>query len=365
MPNSVLIVDDEEGIRRTLAGVLSDEGFSVDTAASGEECLAFFERRLFRCVLLDVWLPGMDGIETLERLKSAYPDTAVIMISGHGSIETAVRATRLGALDFIEKPLQIDRTVVAVRNALRQRQLEADNLRLRQQLDDDNAMIGESVPIRALRQQIGVAAPTNGRILIYGESGTGKELAARAIHPGITDPNLVLPTLLVEQLSPALGALALAAVFSAEVNTCDALLFMLSTSLSQDLYKRFLRPQATDAQLLRVARWAAFAGGVGGVLFALRLATVIDALKIFYSLLGVTLLVPVIGGLYVRRAGSVEALVSMAAGIATLLVVRFAFVARHPWMDPTAAGLVAAAIAFGITLLIRTATPNPFADSTV
>jgi SSS family solute:Na+ symporter len=117
-------------------------------------------------------------------------------------------------------------------------------------------------------------------------------MAARAIHPGITDPNLVLPTLLVEQLSPALGALALAAVFSAEVNTCDALLFMLSTSLSQDLYKRFLRPQATDAQLLRVARWAAFAGGVGGVLFALRLATVIDALKIFYSLLGVTLLVP-------------------------------------------------------------------------
>ena len=190
-------------------------------------------------------------------------------------------------------------------------------------------------------------------------------MAARAIHPGITDPNLVLPTLLVEQLSPALGALALAAVFSAEVNTCDALLFMLSTSLSQDLYKRFLRPQATDAQLLRVARWAAFAGGVGGVLFALRLATVIDALKIFYSLLGVTLLVPVIGGLYVRRAGSVEALVSMAAGIATLLVVRFAFVARYPWMDPTAAGLVAAAIAFGITLLIRTATPNPFTDSTV
>ena len=190
-------------------------------------------------------------------------------------------------------------------------------------------------------------------------------MAARAIHPGITDPNLVLPTLLVEQLSPALGALALAAVFSAEVNTCDALLFMLSTSLSQDLYKRFLRPQATDAQLLRVARWAAFSGGVGGVLFALRLATVIDALKIFYSLLGVTLLVPVIGGLYVRHAGSVEALVSMAAGIATLLVVRFAFVARYPWMDPTAAGLVAAAIAFGITLLIRTATPNPFADSTV
>ena len=123
----------------------------------------------------------MDGIETLGRLKAAYPETAVIMISGHGSIETAVRATRLGALDFIEKPLQIERTVLAIRNALRQRQLEADNQRLRQQLDDC-VMIGESVPMRALRQQIAVAAPTNGRILIYGESGTGKELVARSIH---------------------------------------------------------------------------------------------------------------------------------------------------------------------------------------
>src|ERR1044071_2258449 len=141
MPNSVLIVDDEEGIRRSLTGVLTDEGLSVEAAASGEECLNFFERRVFSCVLLDVWLPGIDGIETLRRLKEAYPDTAVIMISGHGSIESAVRATRLGALDFIEKPLQIDRNVLAVRNALRQRQLEADNRRLRQQLDD-YVMIG-------------------------------------------------------------------------------------------------------------------------------------------------------------------------------------------------------------------------------
>src|SRR5262244_1175512 len=181
MPNSVLIVDDEEGIRRSLAGVLEDEGMSVESVGSGEECLAIFERRFFSCVLLDVWLPGMDGIETLERLKTAFPDTAVIMISGHGSIETAVRATRLGALDFIEKPLQIDRTMLAVRNALRQRQLEADNQRLREQFDE-YVMIGDSVPMRALRQQIAIAAPTNGRILIYGESGTGKELVARALH---------------------------------------------------------------------------------------------------------------------------------------------------------------------------------------
>jgi two-component system nitrogen regulation response regulator NtrX len=182
MPNSVLVVDDEEGIRRTLASVLDDEGFAVETASSGEECLSAFERRAFSCVLLDVWLPGIDGIATLERLRATYPETAVIMISGHGNIETAVRATRLGALDFIEKPLQIERTVLAVRNALRQKQLEADNLRLREQLDDEYLMVGESVPIRALRQQIAMAAPTNGRILIYGESGTGKELASRAIH---------------------------------------------------------------------------------------------------------------------------------------------------------------------------------------
>jgi two-component system nitrogen regulation response regulator NtrX len=190
MPNSVLVVDDEEGIRRTLAGVLEDEGFSVHTAASGEECLAAFERRAFSCVLLDVWLPGIDGIETLDRLKAAYPETAVIMISGHGNIAAAVRATQLGALDFIEKPLQIERTVVAITNALRRRQLEADNKMLRGQLDED-VMIGDSVPIRALRQQISVAAPTNGRILIYGESGTGKELAARAIHsasPRVSKP---------------------------------------------------------------------------------------------------------------------------------------------------------------------------------
>jgi SSS family solute:Na+ symporter len=183
-------------------------------------------------------------------------------------------------------------------------------------------------------------------------------MAARVAHPGIADPNLVLPTILIEQLPTALGALALAAVFSAEVNTCDALLFMLATSLSQDLYKRFLRPGATDAQLLRVARLAAVLGGVGGVLFALRLATIIDALRIFYMLLGVTLLVPVVGGLYVKRATSAEALASMAAGIGTLLLARFVLTPQYPWLDPTAAGLVAAALAFSITLLARGRRPG-------
>jgi solute:Na+ symporter, SSS family len=178
-------------------------------------------------------------------------------------------------------------------------------------------------------------------------------MAARIAHPGLMNPNLVLPTVLIEQLPVMLGSLTLAAVFSAEVSTCDALLFMLATSLSQDLYKRFLRPAASDAQLLRVARLAALAGGVGAVLFALWLPTVIDALRIFYALLVATLFVPIVGGLYTRRAGSPEALASIAAGIATLLVVRFMLAARLPWLDPTLAGLVIAAIAFLVTLLVR------------
>jgi SSS family solute:Na+ symporter len=178
-------------------------------------------------------------------------------------------------------------------------------------------------------------------------------MAARVAHPGITDPNLVLPTVLIEQLPAALGALTLAAVFSAEVSTCDALLFMLATSLSQDLYKRFLRPSATDAQLLGVARLAAVAGGVGAVLFALWLPTVIDALRIFYALLIATLFVPIVAGLYTRRAGSAEALAAIAGGIGALLVVKFVLATRMPWLDPTLAGVVVASVAFMLTFLVR------------
>lgn len=182
MPHSILIVDDEPGIRQSLQGVLEDEGFVVETVGSGEECLRAFERRLYACVLLDVWLPGIDGLETLSRLKSAYADATIVMISGHGRIETAVRATKLGAFDFIEKPLSLEKTVLAVKNAIRQRELETANSELQEKLDRTSTMIGESVPMRALRQQIAYAAPTNGRILIYGESGTGKELVAAALH---------------------------------------------------------------------------------------------------------------------------------------------------------------------------------------
>jgi len=170
-------------------------------------------------------------------------------------------------------------------------------------------------------------------------------MAARATNPGITDPNLVLPTVLADQLPVALGALGLAAVYSAEVSTCDALLFMLATSLSKDLFKRFLRPQASDAQVLAVARWAAVAGALGGVLFALWLPTVTDALRIFYALLGVSLLVPVVGGLY-SRVGANGAMASILAGMAGLLVTRFVLAPRFPWLDPTLAGLLLATLAY-------------------
>jgi two-component system nitrogen regulation response regulator NtrX len=182
MAHSILIVDDEPGIRRSLRGVLEDEGFEVAAVGSGEECLRALERRLYAAVLLDVWLPGIDGLETLARLKTAYPDVAVIMISGHGKIETAVRATKLGAFDFIEKPLALEKTVLTLRHALRQSELEQANAEMSAALARGSELVGNSVPMRALRQQIAFAAPTGGRILIYGESGTGKELVARALH---------------------------------------------------------------------------------------------------------------------------------------------------------------------------------------
>src|SRR5919206_1168639 len=151
MSDSILIVDDERGIRETLRAVLEDEGFEVETAASGEECLKTLERRAFGCVLLDVWLPGIDGLETLRHLRAAGSDAAVVMISGHGNIETAVRATKLGAYDFIEKPLSIEKTVLTIRNALRQRELERVNAELTAELNEEWAMVGESVAMRALR----------------------------------------------------------------------------------------------------------------------------------------------------------------------------------------------------------------------
>ena len=182
MSNLVLIVDDERGIRETLRGVLEDEGFEVETVESGEECLKIVETKNFACLLLDVWLPNIDGLETLKRLRESGNDSAVVMISGHGNIETAVNATKLGAFDFIEKPLSLEKTILTVHNAIRTKELEKLNAQLAEELNREYVMIGDSVAMRALRKQISIVAPTDGRVLISGESGTGKELVARAIH---------------------------------------------------------------------------------------------------------------------------------------------------------------------------------------
>jgi two-component system nitrogen regulation response regulator NtrX len=178
----ILIVDDEEGIRESLASILRDERYSVEAVPSAEEALERISKGDFQVILLDIWLPGIDGMEALTRIQAAPYPPAVIMISGHGNIETAVRATKLGAFDFIEKPLSLERVTVLVRNAVQQRRLEEENQTLRSELVHRYQVIGDSVPMKALRQQIAVTAPTNGRVLIYGESGTGKELVARALH---------------------------------------------------------------------------------------------------------------------------------------------------------------------------------------
>jgi len=178
MQARILVVDDEVGIQQSLAGVLGDEGYQVETVGDAAAGLRAIGAGNFDLVLLDIWLPDRDGLEVLAEIHGP----AVIVISGHGSIEGAVRATKLGAFDFLEKPLSIERTLLAVRHAIEQRQLRQENLHLRQRFASAAELIGDSVPVRALRQQIAVMAPTNGRVLIYGESGTGKELVARALH---------------------------------------------------------------------------------------------------------------------------------------------------------------------------------------
>ena len=180
----LLLVDDEPGIRTSLSAVLEDEGYSVVAVGDGEAGLAQLETESFDCVLLDVWLPGMDGMEVLNRIQERLGDErpAVVMISGHGNIETALRATRMGAFDFIEKPLTIDKVLLVVKNAIAQRRMALELDRLGAGGPEHYPIVGESVPMKALRQQLGLMAVTNGRVLIYGESGTGKELVAHAIH---------------------------------------------------------------------------------------------------------------------------------------------------------------------------------------
>ncbi len=179
--HNILVVDDEAGICESLKGVLEDEGYHASAVDSGEGCLELLRKRPFDVVLLDIWLPGIDGLETLSKIKEGDDAPEVIMISGHGTIETAVRATKLGAFDFLEKPLSLDKTLILVKNAVEAHRLRSENRELKQK-QTRGAIVGDSVPMKALRQQIALMAPTNGRVLIYGESGTGKELVARAIH---------------------------------------------------------------------------------------------------------------------------------------------------------------------------------------
>jgi two-component system nitrogen regulation response regulator NtrX len=182
MSEKILVVDDEPSIRSTLTGVLEDEGYAVEVAADGQEALRKIEMKVYDLVLLDVWMPGMDGLETLQVMRKDKPDQRVVMMSGHGNIETAVRATKLGAYDFIEKPLNLDKLIIVLRNALEASRLAVENTTLRQVVTDQWNLIGENPAIQRLREMIKKAAMTNSSVLITGENGTGKELVARALH---------------------------------------------------------------------------------------------------------------------------------------------------------------------------------------
>ncbi len=180
----VLIVDDEAEIRESLEGILREEGYLITSTGTATEALELVRDAEYDVMLLDIWLPDGDGLEVLARLREMEqrPMPEVVIISGHGTIEAAVRATKLGAYDFLEKPLSLERTLVAVKNAAEARKLRRDNRELQQQLAETAFVTGESVPMKALRQQIRLMAPTNGRVLIFGESGTGKERIARTMH---------------------------------------------------------------------------------------------------------------------------------------------------------------------------------------
>ena len=182
--NHILVVDDETEIRSSLEEILREEGYGVAGAADAEEAITLLRDVPYDMVLLDIWLPGRDGLELLAEIRTLAMEMRpeVVIISGHGTIEAAVKATKLGEYDFLEKPLSLDRTLIVVKNAVEARRLRAENVEFKRQFSAASVLTGESVPVKALRQQIRLMAPTNGRVLIYGESGTGKELIARSIH---------------------------------------------------------------------------------------------------------------------------------------------------------------------------------------
>lgn len=178
----VLVVDDEEGIRESLSGIFQDEGCEVLTSGSGEEAIEIVKEQNPGLIFLDIWLPGIDGIQTLEEIKALRPDLPVIMISGHGNIELAVKATKIGAYDFLEKPLSLDRVLLVAKRAIEKQSLEIENKALKQNLTKKYKLVGSSQEIALLKEQIEKAAQSNSRVLIMGESGSGKELVARLLH---------------------------------------------------------------------------------------------------------------------------------------------------------------------------------------
>lgn len=182
MTHTILIIDDEKDIRTALGGILEDEGYQVLSAESGVEGIDIARHELPDLILLDIWMPGMDGLETLEKLKALLPQVTVIMISGHGTIDTAVRATKLGAFDFIEKPLSLEKVLISVANALQLQKLKVENAELKRSVSTDYELIGESSEIVTVREQVRQVAPTSASVLINGENGSGKELIACSIH---------------------------------------------------------------------------------------------------------------------------------------------------------------------------------------
>jgi len=182
MHKTILIVDDEKSICHSLGAILKDEGYDVLTAGSGEEAMKITKEEVPFLVFLDIWLPGIDGIETLKIIKSERPEIRVVMISGHGTIETAVKATKLGAFDFIEKPLSLEKVVLVAHHVSEMIRLEEENVLLKQKVTQDYELTGNSGPILELKETISLVAQTNAWILIMGENGTGKELVARSIH---------------------------------------------------------------------------------------------------------------------------------------------------------------------------------------
>ena len=202
----ILVVDDEEGIRRVLSQLLEYEGHDVRSAGGAAECLEVYPEFRPHLTFLDVKMARMDGLETLTRLREQDPTALVVMISGHGTIETAVEATRRGAYDFLEKPLDTDRILVLLRNALQQRGLAEENARLRGEVESRHEIVGKSFAIRQVLERVERVAPTDARVLITGENGTGKELVARAIHrlsPRAEEPFVevncaAIPTELIE-----------------------------------------------------------------------------------------------------------------------------------------------------------------------